>query len=65
MNKATADRLKNNPHYKLSAAQEIEADQFAEPKAVEFGAVPMHNQSVPLHNPEIPRRARSGKKWYH
>jgi len=63
MNKATVDRLKNNPHYKFSAQQRAELEKEDKPEMVEFGAVPLHNQNVPVHPTGPARVQRSSKKW--
>lgn len=56
MNRQTIEKLKNNPHYIMSAEQEKEAEEEREPM-VEIGRLPIHNTSVPIH-PTLKKRTR-------
>lgn len=64
MNKATLDRLKNNPHYVMSEKQRREADEESRQSMIEFGEVQTHdasfemtrvarNQNTPTKEPHV------------
>jgi hypothetical protein len=47
MNKKTADRLRSNPHYKLSPKQKLELEAFERDEeknfpVITFGKLPIH-----------------------
>lgn len=58
MNRATLLRLKNNPHYKLSAAQQRQLDELERKPMVEFGVPPVNKNGFEKHEVRINRRKR-------
>lgn len=62
MNKETLDRLKNNPHYKLSSKQKEEAKSIERKPMKKFGDVEIHNNTPPIQKDKIVRKGKNDKK---
>lgn len=56
MNQATLEKLRSNPHYKMSEAQKKEAEEIENPFA-EFGILPKHDPKLPKH-PTLQKKGR-------
>jgi hypothetical protein len=57
MDAETLEKLKNNPHYKMSAKQKEELRQLERKPMVEFGVPPVHNTSFG-HEVEMEKKKR-------
>lgn len=53
MNREMLERLKKNPHYKLTPEQEAEYEKMTKSPMVTFGKVPKHNNSFDKHKVEV------------
>lgn len=65
MNQKTYQRLKNNPHYKISAKNlaELEPEKEMKPEPmVAFGRPAVHNDPIPLHPTGPKRKVDNAKK---
>lgn len=49
MNQATYDRLRSNPHYKISERQKASIATEKRSSMIEIGRPPIHNQNLPIH----------------
>lgn len=68
---ATLKKLQANPHYKLSPAQKAELENQERKPMVEFGEVPLHQQTnktsnetqpeFATHNTSVVKRGRKKK----
>ena len=61
MNEETANKLKNNPHYQMTAKQKREAREFDKKPMRKFGDVETHDATPEIHKPQV-KRSKSGKK---
>lgn len=62
MNRATLEKLQQNPHYKISGKQRTQVEDEDREDMVEFGQVKMHGQAVPVHQVQhSPLKRRSRK----
>lgn len=65
MNERTYQKLKNNPHYKISAKNLAELEDREETKKepmVAFGKLPLHNDPIPFHPTGPKRKIDNAKK---
>lgn len=62
MNAKTLEKLKNNPHYKISAKQYAESQEAERAPMVEFGVVPKNTSTF---TPQITRVKRVGRVGKH
>lgn len=60
MNEATVNKLKKNPHYRMTADQQ--KPQAERAPMVEFGEPEIHDTNIPIHKTEFVKRKRVGKK---
>jgi len=58
----TLEKLKRNPHYKLSQKQLDEYTKETRQPMVEFGGPNVHNDSFAKHEVEVKRKNRKFKK---
>jgi len=61
MNNKTADKLRNNPHYKPNEDQQAEINQVERKPMVEFGAPNIHNNDFEKHQVKTKKKKRIDK----
>lgn len=59
MNKSTLDRLKNNPHYKLSKKQQEEIEEAEREPMVEFGYPNINSTEFDKHPTKVVKVKRT------
>lgn len=64
MNLYQLEKLKNNPHYKLSLKQKTKLNQIQRKPMVEFGALDIHDNSLKKHNTNQSKKKVKNKKLY-
>lgn len=62
MNIQTLQKLKDNPHYKLSPKQKAELEKSKRKPMVEFGGVKRHDNKLPIHPTSPKRKRRTNRK---
>lgn len=63
MNQKTLDRLKNNPHYKISSKQYSEPmTDEEEGTMVEFGRPPQNTTTFETHQTSLKKTQRTSRK---
>lgn len=62
MNKSTLEKLKQNPHYKMSEKQRKKMEEEEREPMIEFGEANIHNHNIPIHQTQkSPLKRRSRK----